>query len=101
MHTGGVTRSSKGLEWTHAAILSCVTHEHGGADLMPGAALGSDLKHAALEGSAVPIEEQGRERAHRVRGNVTEHGAMEFDRDGLLVVELVHLGHMAVRKVIG
>lgn len=60
---------------------------------MPGAALGCDLEHAALEGSTIPVKEQGRKRTHRVRGNVTEHGAMEFDRDGLRVIRVVALGH--------
>lgn len=60
---------------------------------MPGTALGCDLEHAALEGSAMSVKEQGRKRAHRVRGNVTEHGAMEFDRDGLRVIGVVALGH--------
>lgn len=60
---------------------------------MPGAALRSDLEHAALEGSAVPIEEQGRKRTDRVCGDVAEHGAMEFDRDGLRVIGIVALGH--------
>lgn len=60
---------------------------------MPGTALGGDLEHAAFEGSAMPVKEQGRKRAHRVRGDVTEHGAMEFDRDGLRVIGVVALGH--------
>lgn len=60
---------------------------------MPGAALGCDLEHSALEGSAMPIEEHGRERPYRVRGDVAEHSAMEFDRDCLRVVGIVALGH--------
>lgn len=60
---------------------------------MPRTALGCDLQHAALEGSAMPVKEQGRKRAHRVRGNVAEHGATEFDRDGLRVIGVVALGH--------
>ena len=60
---------------------------------MPGTALGCDLEHAALEGSAMSVKEQGRKRAYRVRGNVTEHGATEFDRDDLRVIGVVALGH--------
>lgn len=44
---------------SRTTILSCVAHEYGGSNLMPGTALWGDLKHTALEGSAVPIEEQG------------------------------------------
>ena len=42
-----------------AAVLTCVTHEHGSANLMPGAALWGHLKHTALEGSTMPVKEQG------------------------------------------
>lgn len=48
---------------------------------MPGTALGSDLKHAALEGRAVPVKEESRKRPHRIRGDVAGHGDFEFDRN--------------------
>ncbi len=58
---------------------------------MPRTAFGRDLEHAALEDVLVTVEEHGRERPHQISWDVTEHGAVELDGDGVSVVRVIAL----------